>query len=269
MPGAGVVTTAAPTSADSSVEVREENYLPADGAYSFFTRVLVVFLVGLTKQILPTIASVPMMAVMMVYLLIAKRVKLALSFLASYGFFWAFYLIMVVLIDRLPIGGALAFLISPVSLWKMLENFPSGVALWILFTTPPGMVASGLSKIRAPKLIILGVLVALRFPPTFVSMLRRLRDSMRKRGLSTWSAIRRSGIGTVEYLIVPVLFGFIDAADRLSTSAITRAAEAPGTRSAYYRTRMMLKDWIVLVLVVGTIVALFVTYHLGLWGAKA
>ena len=50
-------------------------------------------------------------------------------------------------------------------------------------------------------------------------------------------------LGTYEYVMVPSIMALINSADQLSSSAVTRAAEAPTSRTSYYCTSMTFADW--------------------------
>ena len=82
----------------------------------------------------------------------------------------------------------------------------------------------------------------LRFFPTFAATWRLLRDALRKRGLATARRMIANPIDTYEYVMVPILLSLISSADQLSSSAVTRAAEAPMARTSYYAQPLRLMD---------------------------
>lgn len=112
-----------------------------------------------------------------------------------------------------------------------------------LILSPPGQVSAFLSSIRLPAGIILGVLVVFRFFPTMRAELRGLRESMRNRGLLGGPALLWHPLRSFEYVLAPLLMRILQIADRLSVSAVARAAEAPCRRSSYYRTKVRLQDY--------------------------
>ena len=152
--------------------------------------------------------------------------------------------------------------LSPIQIYQAWNTFPVLAAAWIVFMTPPGMISASLARIHCPKKIILGVLVFLRFFPTFTASWRLLRDALRKRGLSRPTQMITNPLDTYEYVMVPSLLALVDSADQLSSSAVTRAAEAPHARTSYYNIPVRTKD--VVCVVIAGIVCASVYYANGL-----
>ena len=75
-----------------------------------------------------------------------------------------------------------------------------------------------------------GVLVLLRFFPTVRSSFRRLSESCKRRGVLSAGNVARSPVQALEHALVPLMFSLVDSSDRLSASAIARAAEALAAR---------------------------------------
>lgn len=109
-------------------------------------------------------------------------------------------------------------------------------------TTPPGELSAFLSRMRAPRPVLLGVLVVFRFFPTMRAAVRATVQSMRNRGLATPRAVAMHPVRAAEYVAVPLLLRCLQTADQLAVSAVARGVEAPGVRSSYHERRMGAAD---------------------------
>ena len=144
--------------------------------------------------------------------------------------------------------------------WRLLRSMAVFYALmfwtltpvflvsWDLITTPPGELASFLSRIHTPTPVILGLLVMFRFFPTMKSELRSVWLSMRNRGLTAPAQLVSHPAASCEYVFVPLLLRCLQIADQLSVSAVARGAERPGKRGSYYGKRADVCDSIWLAL---------------------
>ncbi len=162
------------------------------------------------------------------YLLAARERRVALGMLAFLAVLGPLYV-------AYTYWGVAPIVISPIHVFQMWHLFPVTAAACVLFMTPPGMISAALARARCPRKVILGVLVFLRFFPTFAVSWRLLRDALRKRGLTAWRQLLSNPLDSYEYVMVPALMSLVDSADQLSSSAVTRAAEAPMARSSYYQ----------------------------------
>ena len=129
--------------------------------------------------------------------------------------------------------------------WTLTPVF---LVSWDLITTPPGELASFLSRIHTPTPVILGLLVMFRFFPTMKSELRSVWLSMRNRGLTAPAQLVSHPAASCEYVFVPLLLRCLQIADQLSVSAVARGAERPGKRGSYYGKRADVCDSIWLAL---------------------
>ena len=59
----------------------------------------------------------------------------------------------------------------------------------------------------------------------------------------------------LEHALVPLMFSLVDSSDRLSSSAIARAAEAPTRRTSYYRSPFGVADAVCLAAVATALAA--------------
>lgn len=130
--------------------------------------------------------------------------------------------------------------------WHMVLYYFVLMGMLMVLTSPPGLISAALCRLHVPKGCILGILVALRFVPTFQAQWRNCRDSMGKRGITRPGFILTHPYECYEYVLVPMTLGLIRSADQLSASAVTRAAEAPFARSSYYSPCFTRKDALVL-----------------------
>lgn len=176
-----------------------------------------------------------------VYAVCAASARTALGLAASLAFIAAVY----VAFSRL---GVRPFIFSPIHIYQSWHAFPVIAAAFVVCVSPPGTISAALSRIRCPKRIVLGVLVVLRFFPTFASTRRALRDSMRKRGLLAVRQVLGNPLDTYEYVMVPMLMALVNSADQLASSAVTRAAEAPTFRTSYYRVSFASSDAVCILL---------------------
>jgi len=134
-------------------------------------------------------------------------------------------------------------------LWWLTPIF---MAMHDIMTTSPSKISAFLSKIKAPKSFILGVLVACRFIPTVKSSIKGVNESMHNRELTGIKNIFLHPIRSYEYVLVPILMMSLNSADQLSASAVVRGIEAPFKRGSYYGDKMGLKDLIGAIVIIVT-----------------
>lgn len=171
------------------------------------------------------------------YLFMQKKRHLIRSFALSYG---VFSLLMI----GIRFYGWRTVLISEFQILFFWNLFPTMMISWDLIHTPPGQISAFLSAIRMPIVVILGVLVIFRFVPTMRSELRKIRQSMKNRGLLEFREVIAHPIHTAEYVLIPLLLRCIQIADRLSVSAMTRGASCPVGRNSYYENKCGVKDFL-------------------------
>ena len=144
---------------------------------------------------------------------------------------------------------------SPVHFYAAIKTYPIMVAFFAVALSPPGLISAALAKARIPKRLIVGVLVLLRFFPTVRSSFRRLSESCKRRGVLSAGNVARSPVQALEHALVPLMFSLVDSSDRLSASAIARAAEAPTRRTSYYRSSFGVADAVCLTAVATALAA--------------
>lgn len=151
--------------------------------------------------------------------------------LRSVVFFYALLSILLYLIRFHDFHPAVFPEFYVLMFWSLTPVF---LVSWDLITTPPGELASFLSRIHTPAPVVLGLLVMFRFFPTMKSELRSVWLSMRNRGLTEPSQLVGHPVASCEYVLVPLLLRCLQIADQLSVSAVARGAEHPGKRGSYY-----------------------------------
>ncbi|MFR7651773.1 MAG: cobalt ABC transporter, partial [Eggerthella lenta] len=75
------------------------------------------------------------------------------------------------------------------------------------------------------------------------------------RGVLSAGNVARSPVQALEHALVPLMFSLVDSSDRLSASAIARAAEAPTRRTSYYRSSFGVADAVCLTAVATALAA--------------
>lgn len=165
--------------------------------------------------------------------------------LISFGFFYALLVLLLVGLRRY---GVRIIIIPEFYVFLCWTLFPVMLIGWDVITTPSGELAAFLSRIGTPASIILGLLVVFRFIPTMKMELKKLRLSMKIRGLLKPSRIVMHPLETGEYVLIPLLLRCIQIADQLTISAITRGIQRPGKRSSYYGKKMRIFDYIGVIL---------------------
>jgi energy-coupling factor transporter transmembrane protein EcfT len=160
--------------------------------------------------------------------------------LFSYMLFYGVLTLLLFLIRQYGLRMALFSEFHILVFWILTSIF---MVSWDLITSPPGAVSYFLSQVRAPGSLIITVLVMFRFFPTLRTELRRLWESMHNRGLTSACHILLHPLLTFEYIVVPILIRFLQIADQLSVSALSRGINAPGIRSSYHSTAMRPRDY--------------------------
>lgn len=171
------------------------------------------------------------------YLILQKKRRLLFSCALSYA-------VLAFLMIGIRFFGWRTVLISEFHVLLFWNLFPIMMVSWDLILTPPGEISAFLSGQKVPVFVILGVLVLFRFVPTMRSELRRIHESMKNRGLLEKTALLKHPLHSVEYVLIPLLLRFIQIADQLSVSAMTRGAGCPGKRSSYYESKSSMRDFL-------------------------
>lgn len=224
--------------------------------FAIATRVFIYFIVTVALFIGVTpISSLALSFTLIVLLAISGKRSMTVGFAVFYAILFAIYVGMF-------IAGLHIFVFSPPRILQMIGAMPTMVAFFFIVTAPPGLISAALAKMRLPKKIIVGVLVIIRFFPTVSAFWRKYRDAVRTRGLLTVTSVITNPMTALEYVVVPVMLSLATSADRLSTSAIARAAEAPTRRTSYYAQPVGTRD-------VLAILAVILVAAGCVWSAKA
>ena len=211
--------------------------LPASHSFAIPVKLWVVFGTMMGVFFAPSV-TLTWKLVLAAFLYIGLQRKWQVLF--AYMLFYGVLTLLLFLIRQYGLRMALFSEWHVLVFWILTSIF---VVSWDLITSPPGAVSSFLSKVRAPGSLIIAVLVMFRFFPTLRTELRRLRESMHNRGLTSASHILLHPLLTFEYIVVPILIRFLQIADQLSVSALSRGINAPGIRSSYHATAMRPRDY--------------------------
>ncbi len=158
----------------------------------------------------------------------------------GYGGFYAFLTMLLFLIRAY---GLRMWIFSEFHVFLFWYLTPVGLVAWDLATTPPGLLSAFLSKVHAPKPIMLGLLVVFRFFPTMRTELSSLQRSMHNRGLTAASQVLAHPAATFSYMLVPMITRCLQVADQLAVSAVARGAEAPCRRESYFSRPLRMRDY--------------------------
>ena len=102
-----------------------------------------------------------------------------------------------------------------------------------LITTTPIQLSRCLNRVKVPRAITLGMMVAVSFVPLLVNEIRRVRDAMRTRGVN--SAWYSPGI-VYRAFCLPFISQIIDMSDVLAISVETRGFDLMEKNATAYRT---------------------------------
>ena len=102
-----------------------------------------------------------------------------------------------------------------------------------LITTTPILLSRCLNRLRVPRAVTLGLMVAVSFVPLLMDEIRRVRDAMRTRGVN--SAWYSPGI-IYRAFCLPFISQIIDMADILAISVETRGFDLTEKDATAYRT---------------------------------
>ena len=102
-----------------------------------------------------------------------------------------------------------------------------------LITTTPIQLSRCLNRVKVPRAITLGMMVAVSFVPLLVNEIRRVRDAMRTRGVN--SAWYSPGI-VYRAFCLPFISQIIDMSDVLAISVETRGFDLTEKNATAYRT---------------------------------
>ncbi|MBP3222943.1 MAG: hypothetical protein J6M18_03345 [Actinomycetaceae bacterium] len=207
-----------------------------DARFNVATRLIIYITVFVTIYFLQTsLSSLPLSIFLILVLTLSHKDDMAKSFLIFYIVLFVIYLLMFVFHVHL-------FIFSAPKILQIIGMMPTFLALVILLSAPPGLLSASLARVHVPKKIIVGMLVVVRFFPTVAMFWSKWRDAVRMRSLFSFSSMMRNPMLVIEYIVVPLMLSLATSADKLSTSAIARAAESPHPRTSYYYRRVGITD---------------------------
>lgn len=206
---------------------------------------------------------------------LAARIWLALGCIALFGvsvksarraFGYALFYLVICINSLTYLYWGFFFLpFSAMVILHLVLFFFVAMSALIVISSPPGLISAALTRLHVPKPAILGVLVALRFVPTFQAQWHAFKDSMKKRGIFTLRFFCTHPLDYYEYVLVPTSLGLIRSAEQLSASALTRAAEAPFRRTSYYSSCFGRRD----ILALSSVALMFLIAALLSWSPLA
>lgn len=222
---------------------------PDGERFSMATKSIVLAATIATVSLVDSVRLSPALTCfLLLYLAACGQRSMAFKMLVFYAALWGACL-------ALAYGKMTVIVFSPVHFYAAIKTYPIMVAFFAVALSPPGLISAALAKARIPKRLIVGVLVLLRFFPTVRSSFRRLSESCKRRGVLSAGNIARSPVQALEHALVPLMFSLVDSSDRLSASAIARAAEAPTRRTSYYRSPFGVADAVCLAAVATALAA--------------
>lgn len=128
----------------------------------------------------------------------------------------------------------------------------------IVASTKVSKLIAALQEIKLPKGLIIGLAVAIRFFPTIKEEGSIVINSMKMRGLSlNMKNILRHPVLVMENILLPLMMRMTIVADELSLSSITRGIDSSRTRTSYYENKMILLDYMLILVFIGLAVVAF------------
>lgn len=106
------------------------------------------------------------------------------------------------------------------------------------FTTSPAELVRALESARFPRMLTLGVLIAMRFTPVFIEECGRISQSVRMRG----GAFRRNLYFYYRALLVPLIYRIFTVSDTLALSLHARGFRPDGPRTAFRHLSFRVED---------------------------
>nr|WP_255818017.1 energy-coupling factor transporter transmembrane component T [Treponema putidum] len=166
----------------------------------------------------------------LLYLAVQCKWRLLISFCL-------FYALLMLLLIGIRLYGVRTIIIPEFYIFLCWSLLPVMLTGWDVITTPPGELAAFLSRIGMPVSVILGLLVIFRFIPVMKAEVKKLRLSMKTKGLLEPIRILTHPLETGEYVLIPLLLRCIQIADQLAVSAVVRGIQCPVKRSSYYEKK--------------------------------
>jgi energy-coupling factor transport system permease protein len=110
-----------------------------------------------------------------------------------------------------------------------------------LVSTPPVVLTRSLAAFHMPRVIVLGILVAIRFLPVLLREMRQVREAMKTRGVRTG----RDPRSLYRAFVIPLVMRIINISEILSLSLETRAFDLNVEQvTIYHPVRFTMRDGI-------------------------
>ncbi len=177
----------------------------------------------------------------------------------AFGFSSATAKCLLIFIPVSLIFGGFSFLFNrdlTIMLQMTLRVLTIGIASVPVVTLPPVNLTRCLNQLHCPRMITLGMLVAIRFIPVLTGEIRQIREAMKTRGASTswWNP----GCFYRAFLI-PLMVRVISISETLSLSLEVRAFDledngATVYRSVHFNRRDFIYLLLLLILLTGMVV---------------
>lgn len=134
----------------------------------------------------------------------------------------------------------------------LLYGFPIIMSFTLLVqTTRISQFLSALQTMKLPIKAIIPIAVFFRFVPTVIDEWSGIRKAMAFRGIPlSPSAIICHPLKTVEYILIPLLFGCVNVMEELASSATARGMDSEIKRSSYETVRLNFYDIIIMIIIV-------------------
>ncbi len=193
-----------------------------------------------------------------------KRVK----WVAIFVIFLLISLVLPAISSSAHAGPRVALMITYENIWYsgtflaiFLTLYPC--SLLLTMTTSPVALIEGLTMLMTPlrwlRLPVddfaLMTLVALRFIPTLIEEIEQLTKAQAARGSSVSSGSLRARVQSVLALFVPFLRNTLRRASELATALDARGYQVDGHQTRLYEKRLTLADYLVLLIVGGSLLA--------------
>lgn len=119
----------------------------------------------------------------------------------------------------------------------------------VLWTTEPGVLVTGLTRLRLPYTLGLGFVMALQYVVTFQQRFHRILEAQQSRGLTLPRANPIRAARVYIPVIVPLIISALRSVDSLTLALLSRgfgahATGARGTRTSRHVLRMQARDWL-------------------------
>jgi biotin transport system permease protein/energy-coupling factor transport system permease protein len=143
-------------------------------------------------------------------------------------------------------------------------------ASFLTMTTAPSDLVNGLERILRPFKIVrlpshdvaIMISIALRFLPTFLQEIERIKEAQMARGANFKTGTLRQRINAFRALVMPLIFNTLRRADELATAMDGRAYKR-GPRTYMKELCMSRTDYIALLVMTMMITSQFLQVYLG------